>query len=404
MCGILGVIGNVDELRFKKALDLLAHRGPDNWGYRRIDSVHLGHRRLSIIDLREISKQPMTAGNGDIVGIFNGEIYNYRELRSDLEIAGYRFRTSSDTEVLLNAYHFYGAAALSRFIGMFAFAVYDKRTKDLFIARDRLGVKPLYYTKTDKGFCFASEVKSILALDDRRREINLVSVSSYLSFRYPVQNESFFSGIDCLPPACFMRVDADGNYKITRYWSLADKLSEQSIDRGEEYYREQVKHLLQSAVRYRMISDVPVGAFLSGGVDSSAIVSEMAHMTDERVKTFTIGFDDPGSDERDFARLVADRYGTSHHEILIKASDYSETLSELIRYKDAPLGAPNEVPLYLMSRELKKYVTVVLSGEGADEIFGGYGRIFRSADDYEKRRMLGDAECRTISSDLRKRL
>ncbi len=394
MCGILGVIGNpVNKERFIQSLDLQLHRGPDDYGYHQEPRLQFGHRRLSIIDVSHHSSQPMVAGMGDLVGVFNGEIYNYRELRSELEQAGYRFKTNGDTEVLLNGYHYYGESILPKLIGMFAFSIYDRRNKQVFLARDRLGIKPLYYTKNSNNFVFSSEVKSILKLDERERDLNNTAVSAYLSYRYPILNDTFYEGIYQLAPGHCMRVNTACVYETKLYWSLAEVISHKNEDLGEQYYLEQVQEIFRSSVKYRMISDVPVGAYLSGGVDSSAVVAEMAKASTSSIKTFTIGFEDEGYNEFEYARIVADQYKTDHHEIILGQDDYVSTMEELIKYKGAPLGVPNEVPLFRMSQELKKHVTVVLSGEGADEIFAGYGRIFRSADDYEKITQSINGEC-----------
>ncbi|VAW76716.1 Asparagine synthetase [glutamine-hydrolyzing] [hydrothermal vent metagenome] len=383
MCGLLALVGQIDEKCFKRALDLQLHRGPDDWGVKTSDGVMFGHRRLSVIDLASHSKQPMVNVTNDIVGVFNGEIYNYKELREELLLKGYRFKTSSDTEVLLNAFHCYKEAALNKFIGMFAFVIYDLRDKTLYIARDRLGVKPLFYKKTSKGLCFSSEVKSIQSIEGSKGDINLFSISAYLSYRYPLLESSFYNGIDSLKPGHYLKVK-NGKLEQYEYWDCHNFVHEQNYDKGEEFYLGRLRELFESSVAYRAIADVPVGAYLSGGVDSSAIVSQMASQTNEAINTFTIGFKEQGFNEFKFASEVAEQYQTNHHEIMLSSEHYLDNMLDLIRIKDAPLGVPNEVPLYLMSKELKKKVTVVLSGEGADEIFGGYGKIFRSADDYQK--------------------
>nr|WP_320050598.1 asparagine synthase (glutamine-hydrolyzing) [uncultured Desulfuromonas sp.] len=398
MCGLLGCIGNVDINLFIDALTKQSHRGPDDWSYCLVDNVVLGHRRLSIIDLSSNAKQPMIAGCGDLIGVFNGEIYNYLEIRNDLEEKGYKFKTNSDTEVLINAYHFYGEKSLEMFNGMFSFAIYNKKNNETFLARDRLGIKPLFYSKRNGKFVFSSEVKSILAICRNRKELNLRAVSSYLSYRYPILNDTFYNGIEQLPPGTYMKISPSGSFRIVQYWDLRDKVYEQDIDRGEEYYLSELKKIFNSSVKYRMISDVPIGAYLSGGVDSSAVVAEMSMMSSSPVKTFTIGFNEKGYNEFEYAKLVADKYKVDHMEIDLTAEGYFDKMSELIRFKDAPMGVPNEVALYLMSKELKNHVSVVLSGEGADEIFGGYGRIFRSSEDYEK------LNRRNISKELLARL
>ena len=266
---------------------------------------------------------------------------------------------------------------------MFAFAIFDNRTKKTFIVRDRLGVKPLYYCKIKDTITFSSEIKSILELADLDEALNIKAVSSYLSFRYPILNDTFFESIYSLPPAHYIELTKD-SFLIKEYWSLVDRFKEQKEDKGEEFYLNKLQYLLESSVKYRMISDVPFGAFLSGGVDSSIVTSIMANESKDPVNTFTIGFDEPEFNEFSYADIIAKKYNTNHHKIVINSADYFNNLNQLIKYKDAPLSVPNEVPLYIMSKELKKYITVVLSGEGADEIFAGYGRIFRSPYDLNR--------------------
>lgn len=388
MCGILGQInlgttGDIDKIKFKKALDLQKHRGPDDSDIYMGDTFIFGHRRLSIIDLNSHAKQPMVSNDGNYVVVFNGEIYNYLEIKDELIKKGYKFRTKSDTEVLLNSFIEYGIKCIEKFIGMFAFAIYDKTKNEFYIVRDRLGVKPLYYTKENNNIIFSSEIKSILELSRQKKELNTDAISSYLSFRYPVLNDTFFKGIYSLPPAHYIKISKKG-FELNEYWSLVNKFSEQKNDFGEEYYIKRLKDILEDSVKLRMRSDVAFGAFLSGGVDSSIITALMAQNSSKPIKTFTIGFSEDGYNEFEYARIVSDIYKTDHREIILNADDYIDTMEKLIEFKCAPLSVPNEVPLYLMSKELKKYITVVLSGEGADEIFGGYGRIFRSPYDFER--------------------
>jgi asparagine synthase (glutamine-hydrolysing) len=388
MCGILGQISfkNTQQWNIKKfenSLLLQKHRGPDDKGIYSDNRVILGHRRLSIIDLDSHAKQPMISTCKNFVIVFNGEIYNYQEIKEQLKQKGYSFHTKSDTEVLLNAFIEYGIDAVKQFIGMFAFAIYDKKNEKVYIVRDRLGIKPLYYYQDNNNFTFSSEIKSILALNNIERKIDIDAVSSYFSFRYPILNNTFFEGIFSLPPAHYIEL-TNHSFEIKEYWNVTDKFREQQYDKGEDYYIKELKNLLESSVKYRMISDVPFGSFLSGGVDSSVITAIMAKLSNTPIKTFTIGFKEEGYNEFDYAKIIADKYQTEHHEILVSGENYINTMKHLIEYKDAPLSVPNEVPLYLMSKELKKYITVVLSGEGADEIFGGYGRIFRSPYDYER--------------------
>lgn len=388
MCGILGQINFdtdliVDKDLFKKSLDMQSHRGPDDSDVYVDEQVIFGHRRLSIIDLDSHAKQPMISGCANYVLVFNGEIYNYKEIKKDLLLRGYVFHTSSDTEVLLNSYIEYGIDCIQKFIGMFAFSIEDKVKNITYIVRDRLGVKPLYYYLNDEKIIFSSEIKSIIALGSIKKELSLNAVSSYFSFRYPILNDTFFKNIKSLAPAHYMKIESS-KIQTVEYWRLSDKVQEQKHDKGEDYYIFKLKEILESAVKYRMISDVPFGAFLSGGVDSSIITALMSKASKDPIRTFTIGFEEEGYNEFEYANLISKKYQTIHKEITLTGTNYLETMEQLIDYKDAPLSVPNEVPLYLMSKELKKYITVVLSGEGADEIFGGYGRIFRSPYDLER--------------------
>jgi asparagine synthase (glutamine-hydrolysing) len=395
MCGILGyfIFGNGASLpsreKFIEALDLQAHRGPDDWGIESGTNFFLGHRRLSIIDLNHGARQPMVSDDQRMLISFNGEIYNFIELRQQLSSFGQSFKTKSDTEVLLNGICYQGMEFIEKCIGMFAFAIYDKVTGSLHLVRDRLGIKPLYYWLDNNKIIFSSEIKSILKLLNRTPELNIGAVSSYLSYRYPIEGDSFFQGIRTLKPAHFLKIQ-NGTISEKEYWNPKNQFLEQHNDQGEAYYLQALDAILRSSVKYRMVSDVPIGAYLSGGVDSSIVVACMAKESVAPVKTFSIGFLEDGYNEFSFAREVAEKYQTEHHEIVLSGTNYMETMERLISYKDAPLSVPNEVPLYEMSRELKKYITVVLSGEGADEIFGGYGRIFRSCFDYQRRKSISN--------------
>jgi len=412
MCGILGQISlknsnSVSKNKFTRALDLQSHRGPDSSGVYIDDKFIFGHKRLSIIDLDNHAKQPMISKCKSHIIVFNGEIYNYKEIRDELLDIGYTFDTDSDTEVLLNAFIEYGIDSLKKFIGMFSFAIYNQITDEFYIVRDRLGIKPLYYYHTDNKFIFSSEIKSILELETVKWQLDISAVSSYLSFRYPILDNTYFVGIDSLPPGHYIKI-SNNLLMISEYWNTINSFKEQQNDKGEQYYIDELRRLLRSSVKYRMISDVPFGAFLSGGVDSSVITALMAQNSNERIKTFTIGFSEEGFNEFSYANIVANQYNTEHREIVLSGQNYIETMERLIEYKDAPLSVPNEVPLYLMSKELKKYITVVLSGEGADEIFGGYGRIFRSPYDLERIRNIdtlniSDQEKREISQNFLKK-
>ena len=386
MCGLAGAVNLVNRGPMATA-DLermtagITHRGPDDSGTYLDDHIALGHRRLIILDLTAQGRQPMFDESGRFGIVYNGEIYNYLELRDELKDLGYSFRSNTDTEVVLKAYIEYGLDCLNLFNGMFAFAVYDKANRRTVLARDRIGIKPLYYAEFDGRLLFGSEIKVILAYPGFKARANLDGVSSYLSYRYPISDMTLFEGIHSLLPGHYLEI-SEGQVTRTQYWDLP--VFDERPDRGEDFYIENIRALLESAVRLRMRSDVPLGAYLSGGLDSSAIVALMSKFSEHPVKTFTIGFEEEGFNEFDYASMVAEKYATDHHEILLGSGDYIDTMIELIRYKDAPLGVPNEPALHVMSRELKKYITVVLSGEGADEIFGGYGRIFRSPYDFQR--------------------
>jgi len=384
MCGITGIINLNGNRSFDRELitamtETLVHRGPDDSGIYIDDRVALGHRRLTIIDLSSSGRQPMFDVKNNVGIVFNGEVYNYLEIKSDLLDKGYEFKSDTDTEVVINAYLEYGIDCLERFTGMFAFCLYDKRDGRFFLVRDRIGIKPLYYTLYDNRLIFGSEIKAILKYPGFKASPDLLGVSSYLSYRYPVRDRSMFEYIKSLLPGNYLEIVGD---KISRkeYWNLP--VIARRSDRGEDFYAEKVREILDDAIRLRMRSDVPLGAYLSGGLDSSMIVALMSKYTPEPVKSFTIGFREEGYNEFEYARQVADMYQTDHHEILLESGNYIEEMKRLIRFKDSPLGVANEPALHVMSKELKKYITVVLSGEGADEIFGGYGRIFRSPYDY----------------------
>lgn len=385
MCGITGILkidGKLDvpQALVEKMTHVLAHRGPDASGIHIDKDFALGHRRLKIIDL-ETGEQPMSSPDRKIWVCFNGEIYNFKEIKEELISKGYRFQTQSDTEVILKSYEAFGIDCVNKFNGMFAFALVDVRQKRAYLVRDRLGIKPLYYTIVNGSVIFASEIKSILLYPGVKREINPNGISSYLSCRYVVGEETLFDNIYSLKPGNMMTV-SDSGILFKSYWDIP--VIEQKADHGEAFYTDKIRELLTKSVQYRMISDVPIGAYLSGGLDSSLAVAIMAEQSDTPVKTFTIGFEEDGFNEFEYSRMVAERYKTEHREIILSGKNYIDLIPKLISFKDNPLSVPNEVPLYEMSRELKKHITVVLSGEGADEIFGGYGRIFRSPFDYER--------------------
>ncbi len=350
--------------------DRLSHRGPDGCGYLTDGNVALGHRRLSIIDVAG-GTQPLGNEDGAIQVVFNGEIYNYRELREDLLKRGHRFTTNSDTEVLVHLYEEVGERLPEYLNGMFAFAIWDRRQQVLFLARDRFGEKPLYYTDAVPGmrFCFASELKALCMIPEFPRQVDAKSLTDFLQLSYIPDPGTIYRNVCKLKPAHSLTVSNAG-FRTERYWQPAFAIEPRTVfaDAVEE-----LRALAEDSVERRMISDVPLGGFLSGGVDSSSVVAFMAQHAPERVKTFSIGFTNKTFDETAYARLVAERYKTEHHEQIV-SPDILEILDMLVEHYDEPFGDSSAVPTLYLAKMTREHVTVALSGDGADEIFGGYRR------------------------------
>lgn len=366
MCGICGYIGINDDSLITRMTDIIRHRGPDDFGYFNDHNVHLGHRRLSIIDLSG-GKQPMYSHDGSLVIIFNGEIYNFKELKDWLEAKGHEFQTVSDTEVLLRLYEVLGPAALDRLNGMFAFAVYDRNKKELFLARDRVGIKPLYYLHLGNRFLFASETKSLLCYREWSPTLNPRAVDDYLSLRYVPGDTTMFKELKRLPAGHYLTY-RKGRVSINRFWQPMPY--DGPYHRSVESYMEEFGELLTASVKRRLISDVPFGAYLSGGIDSSVITALMSKIVSQPVKTFSVGFDYK-HDELNDAAYTAKYLGCDHHEIPCRAEDVS-LLPRIVHHMDEPMGDAIIIPMYQLSRAAKKEVTVILTGEGGDEVFGGY--------------------------------
>lgn len=354
----------------------LAHRGPDDYGWEILtggsgEQILLGNTRLSVIDTSPLGHQPMTSPEGDLTLVYNGEIYNFTDIRSLLVQKGYRFRSGTDTEVLLCAYREWGARALDLLVGMFAFAIWDGRRRELFLARDRLGKKPLYYTQRGGSFAFASEIKALIAADLIERKIDLAGLADFLVYQYTVSPRTIFADVRKLPPGTCLTVK-DGAMRITPYWDLS--VTEPAKDRLPiEHYEEGLEVRLREAVRRRLVSDVPLGAFLSGGLDSSLIVGLMAQVSGERIKTFSMGFPSRGEEaynELAFARTVALHFGTDHHEYIATPDDIEREIEKIAYYFDEPFGGG--LHTYFISSLARKHVTVALSGLGGDELFAGY--------------------------------
>ena len=383
MCGIAGFIesSSVRSPLNPEAAHALAHqmceairhRGPDDEGLLVEPGVALGMRRLSIIDVAT-GHQPIHNEDGRISVVFNGEIYNFRELRQSLQAAGHRFSTATDTEVIVHAYEQWGAASFTRLRGMFALALLDRRDGSVFIARDRVGIKPLYYTLVDGRLYFGSEIKSLLCAPDVPRDLNIGALDHYLSFLYAPRDESFFTHIRKLPPGHLLTW-ANGQIVVQPYWELP---AHETFKGSERDAVDQLQQVLTDAVRAHLVSDVPLGAFLSGGIDSSLVVALMATVSGARVKTFSIGFEQPEYDERAYARRVAQVFGTDHHEDVVNP-DGVAVLEHIVAHFDEPFGDTSALPTWYVSQLAAREVTVVLSGDGGDEMFGGYTRYIPDA-------------------------
>jgi asparagine synthase (glutamine-hydrolysing) len=378
MCGIAGFVespavaspfdAETGRGLIQRMCTVIRHRGPDDQGVFVDSGVALGMRRLSIIDL-STGHQPIHNEDRTIWIVFNGEIYNFRELRAELAASGHRFYTSSDTETIVHAYEEWGTAAIGRLRGMFGLAIWDMRSRTLLLARDRIGIKPLHYATVNGRLYFGSEIKSLLEAPDLPRDIDLDALDHYLSFQYTPRDGSIFAGVRKLPPGHVLTW-RDGEMIVQSYWQLP-------VDDGYEGSEADAVHdlraVLVDAVRSHLISDVPLGAFLSGGIDSSLVVGLMAETSGARVKTFSIGFDEPEFDELEHARRVARHFGTDHHEFVVKP-DAVGILDRLVSHFDEPFADSSAIPTWYVSEIARRHVTVVLSGDGGDELFGGYDR------------------------------
>ncbi len=400
MCGICGEIDfnkkNIKPEIFRLMCDMLDHRGPDDEGMVFIKAdqyyetrrpfepcsgkngfeVGLGHKRLSIIDLSSAAHQPMCNEDGKIWIVFNGEIYNFQTIRGQLERKGHFFRSRSDTEVILHAYEEWGVECLDLFRGMFAFAVWDSNLQRLFLARDRLGKKPLVYFQKGGHFAFASEIKALLQVPGVKKKVNGNAIHHYLTYQYVPSPDTIFQGIKKLPPAHYLLYDRNDNIKIERYWKLSFNKDFQTCSDIREL-ENRVRTELEESVKLRLISDVPLGAFLSGGVDSSLVVGIMAKVSGKPVKTFSIGFEETEFNELSYARLVSNYFGTEHHEFIVKPNAI-EILPKLVWYYNEPFADSSAIPTYYVSKMTKEYVKVVLTGDAGDENFAGYHRYLRS--------------------------
>jgi asparagine synthase (glutamine-hydrolysing) len=376
MCGIAGVMKFGENARAEAATvrqmcAAMTHRGPDDEGVYTDGRVGIGMRRLSIIDVAG-GHQPISNETGTIWIVFNGEIYNHAELRQTLEPRGHRYRTNSDTETIVHLYEEYGRDCVHHLRGMFAFAIWDREKETLFIARDRLGIKPLYYRLTPESLLFGSEIKVILAHGGVRPEFNSSGLPEYLAFGYLSGTETFYNGIRKLMPGERMEVNSNGQTEIQQYWDLDTSTS--GPVRDEAYYVQAYREMLEQAVSSHLMSDVPLGVFLSGGVDSSAVAALMTKIRKSPIETFSVGYTEQSYSELPYARIVAQHLNSVHHEVMVSESEFFDALPQLIWHEDEPVVWPSSVSLYFVARLARERVTVVLTGEGSDETLGGYSR------------------------------
>lgn len=366
MCGIIGF--NWDDRKLlKKMMASIKHRGPDDSGSYTDKNISLGHQRLSIIDLSKKGKQPMTNEDGTLQIVFNGEIYNYKILKKELEKKGHKFYTGTDTEVIVHAYEEYGEDCVKHFNGMFAFAIYDSRDKSIFLARDRIGIKPLYYYYENGKLIFASEIKAILE-HNIKREIDKESLAQFFTYGYTISPKTMFKKIYKLPPSCYLKLSQD-HIKINHYWNLTFK----DVQKPLQFWKRELFYNLKDTIEKRLMSDVSLGAYLSGGIDSSSIVAMMSTMMEKPVNTFSVGFDSNDViNELKYAKYVSHKLNTNHNEIIVSSEDATKALPKIAWHLDEPINNPAAIPQYYMSKAAKKKMTVVLNGNGGDEVFAGY--------------------------------
>ncbi len=367
MCGICGFNWNDNSL-VKDMCNAISHRGPDQKGFFYDTNMTLGHQRLSIIDLSEKGKQPLFNEDRSICIIFNGEIYNYEELRRDLELKGHRFSSGTDTETIIHLYEEYGPDCVKKLHGMFAFAIWDSKKKQLFMARDRLGKKPLFYFYDGEKFIFASEIKAVIQDKTIKRELNHQALNQIINYGYVLNDDTLLKNIKDLLPGHSL-IFSNNKISINKYWDVRINVKNESLD----YYVKRLRGLLEAAVEKRLMSDVPLGATLSGGIDSSSIVAIMSKLNNNPIKTFTTGFGFP-SDEFKESKIVSDHCGTDHKEILLDFNDIDKNFIDIVWHYEIPFGKPSVLTTYFVAKEIKKYITVALIGDGADEIFAGYDR------------------------------
>jgi asparagine synthase (glutamine-hydrolysing) len=376
MCGICGIFHSGRSQRVNRDTlvgmnEQIVHRGPDDDGFFVEENVGIAMRRLSIIDI-QTGHQPLSNEGENIWIVFNGEIYNHQDLRKELQGHGHRYRTKSDTETIVHLYEEYGTKCVEHLRGMFAFAIWDRAKRRLFIARDRLGIKPLYYRFEGKTLLFGSEIKTILAYPGVKPEFNAGALSEYLAFGYLAGEKSMYAGIRKLMPGHILTIDEFGKLETSRYWELDVKVDDGS--RPREYYVSRYREQLEQCVSSHLMSDVPLGVFLSGGLDSSAIAALTTRLREEPIETFSVGYGEEAFSELPYARTIAEHLNSKHHEVHLSRDEFFQTLPRLIWHEDEPIVWPSSVALYFVARLARERVTVVLTGEGSDETLGGYTR------------------------------
>ncbi|MFN5794063.1 MAG: asparagine synthase (glutamine-hydrolyzing), partial [Bacteroidota bacterium] len=376
MCGITGFIGNSNFISKEELIgmtDVISRRGPDAAGYFYQNSIALGHRRLSIIDLSDSANQPMESSCGKFVMVYNGEVYNFKEIALEIISAkpDFKFKTSSDSEVILEAYVLWGAKFVSKLNGMFAISIYEKETKKLFICRDRLGIKPIYYFFSQGNFIFSSELKSIANYKNKLQlTVNKIAINEFLHLGYVPSPHSIYNEVKKFPTGNYAIVE-NGKLEFFTYWDLRQKIKKEIIyNEGEA--KQRLKELLISSVKYRMISDVPFGTFLSGGIDSSLVTAIAQSVSNEPVNTFSIGFETE-KNEAGYAKKVANHLRTNHHELYVTESDAINLIPDLVDLYDEPFADGSAVATQLVAKMARQNVTMTLSGDGGDELFMGYG-------------------------------
>lgn len=387
MCGIVGAISvvnrslNLDDTVAENISDVLSHRGPDDSGiwFSNDRKIFLGQRRLSIIDLSSAGHQPMTNADQTVWIVYNGESYNHPDLRKELEQKGYSFSSQTDTEVLLHGYEEFGTGIVTKLRGMFAFAIVDLNSRNVFFARDRAGIKPLYYTRMSNTFCFASEIKALLSFPGVSKSLNEDALREYLLFGKVYAPETMFEGILKFPAGHYGTLSFDGRFELHEYWNPYVERCSFPEGADEAYFTRSLHDLLRESVHLRMMSDVPVGVFLSGGVDSTANVAFMSEVSTTPVRTFTAGFEGQETyDERHWARIASKQYRTEHTEVTITQRDLSEALPSIAHYLDEPIADPTVIPIHFLSKLARDSGTIViLNGDGGDELFCGYNKYLR---------------------------